>query len=147
MPTLLELNLNPTKRTLRQFGFIAFVFFALLSVMAYRELAFGVGLGSSRRLITGALASVGVLSALFSLTVPQANRPLYVGLSVLTFPVGVVVSHLLLALLFFGMFAPLALLMRLGGRDALRRHTRYAAKSYWVKARSARRLQDYFRQF
>jgi uncharacterized protein YjeT (DUF2065 family) len=133
---LLDLDLNPDPGTLRRFGILACVIFGLFGAMAHREV-----------FVAAALVVIGVLSGLFALIAPRANRPLFVGLSLATFPVGFIVSHLLLALLFFGVIAPIALGMRLGGRDALRRRGQPFAESYWVRVRRSRRMRDYFRQY
>ncbi len=148
MARLVQIELNPPVRVLRQFGFIALFVFGLLGFAAHRELfMFSAGLGSYRQAVTLGLAAVGALSALFSLVAPRANRVLFVTLSVVAFPIGWVISHVLLALLFYGMLAPMAGVMRLVGRDALRRRSASTEGSYWQKRPRARPSRDYFRQF
>ncbi len=44
-----------------------------------------------------------------------------------------VVSPLVLGILYFGMFTPIAFAMRLRGRDAMRRRTDPQAASYWIR--------------
>lgn len=46
---------------------------------------------------------------------------------------GRVVSPIVLGAIFFALFTPVAVLMRVFGRDALCRRLEPAAKSYWVK--------------
>ena len=148
MSKMVELNLNPTPRTLRQFGFIALGGFGLLAALAWFELGmFAGGLGAARPTVAAALAGVGGLSALLSLVYPKANRVLFVALSVLTYPIGFVLSYVIMGLLFFGLFAPIAVTFRIIGRDALRRRTKTEAKSYWEKARAERPKSDYFKQY
>ncbi|MCA9605432.1 MAG: hypothetical protein KC619_07545 [Myxococcales bacterium] len=145
---MVELNLRPDDRTLRQFGWIALVGFAALAALAFWELGiFAFGLGAARVPVTATLGGLGGLSALFSLVYPKANRVLFVLLSVLSFPIGFVMSYVILGTIFFGLFAPIALLFRLIGRDALRRKTGSAKDSYWQKARPTRPKGDYFRQY
>ena len=42
------------------------------------------------------------------------------------------VSPVVLGLMFFGVFMPVGLLMRLSGRDPMRRKVEPAARSYWI---------------
>lgn len=148
MSGFVEIDLNPPERILRQFGYVAFMAFGALAFMAQREVAvFRGGLGEYRELVAGALAGLGVLSGLFSLIAPRANRPLFVGLSVAAFPLGFVLSHVILAVLFFLLIAPMAFVMRALGRDVLARRSNERQSTYWVKARPARPVRDYFRQY
>lgn len=145
---LVQLNLRPEPRQLRQFGWIALVGFGLLgSVLIWKGGLFGASFGSAARPLAWALWAVGAVSALLSIVWPQGNRPLFVGLGVLTFPLGWVLSHVVLAVLFFGVLAPVGLLFRLLSRDALERAFRPEMKSYWVDLRDVRDEREYFRQF
>jgi hypothetical protein len=145
---LVQIDWNPDRRTLRQFGFIALGGFGLLAAAAWFEvLMFGAGLGTARAPVALALAGVGAAAALCSLLAPQANRWLYLGLICVSFPIGWVVSHAVLALLFFGIFAPIGLALRASGRDPLQRAREPGQASYWTPARRARPAQSYFKQF
>jgi hypothetical protein len=53
----------------------------------------------------------------------------------------------LLGLLYYGMFTPLALFFRLIGRDPLRRKIDRQAASYWEKFENTPTPASYFRQF
>lgn len=148
MSKLVRIDWNPDTETLRQFGWIALVGFGLIAVLAWFEwLVFGFGLGDTRPYVAAGAAGLGVIAALTSIVYAPANRALYVALSVVTYPIGFVLSHVLLAALFFGLFAPLALFFRVIGRDPMRRTYDPAAASYWQPARAPRSLERYFRQF
>src|SRR5262245_2437164 len=62
---------------------------------------------------------------------PAALRGVHGVLCVLTFPVGWVVSRLLLAAVYYGLITPLALAFRLAGRDPLGRRPAPDAATYW----------------
>lgn len=145
---LIQLDFRPEARQLRQFGFIAFVVLGVLAVVAYlRGTLFGFEVGDAARVLSAALGAVGAVSALFSLVWPQGNRPLFVALSLLAFPIGFVVSHIVLAVLFFAILTPVGLALRLLGRDLLDRGFESEKKSYWVDLPQAIQKRDYFRQF
>jgi hypothetical protein len=145
---LVELDFNPDEDTLRTFGFIALGGFGLLAAAAYFEtLIFSFGLGAARLPVAGGLMGLGVLSALLSLVAPKANRAIYVGLSVVAFPIGFVVSHVVLALIFFFLISPIALFFKLTRRNELRLGSDASATSYWSGVRPRRPSESYFSQF
>ena len=62
-------------------------------------------------------------------------------------PIGIVVSHVVLALIYFGLFMPIALVFRVIGRDPLHRRFEPEAQSYWVERGGAPAAKRYFQQF
>jgi len=148
MSKLVEINLNPDTKTLRDFGVIAFVGFAVLAVLAYHErLIFSFGLGNARMTVVGIFAVIGSIALLFSLIAPKANRVLYVGLTLLAFPIGFVLSYVIMAMLYFLVIGPIAVLFRLFGRDSMQRNHDPDAPTYWQAARPPRDKDRYFHQF
>jgi hypothetical protein len=147
MSRLVELQLRPPRARLRNFGFVALVAFGALAFLARNGLAIFAGLHDARLPVAVALAGVGALSAIFSLTYPPANRPLYVALTLISFPIGFALSYVLMAVLFFGVFGLVALVMRLLGRDPLHRRYDPKAATYWSTPRRSRGNDSYFRQF
>ena len=145
---LAHLNLRPDERTLKQFGFIALVGFGLLATCAFFETGmFAFGLGPARTTVALAFAALGVFAAGASLVQPEANRFLYIGVSVLAFPIGFVLSYLLLGLLFFGVIAPTGALLRAFGKDPMQRSFRRDQATYWNVSHPGRSKKSYFRQF
>jgi hypothetical protein len=113
MTKLVEINLHPDRRTLRQFGVIAFVGFGALAALAYYEkLVFSFGLGEARIPLTAGFAIVGSIALLFSLII-----------------------------------GPVAVLMRLFGRDPMHRRYDPKAATYWSSARPPRDKESYFHQY
>jgi hypothetical protein len=136
---MIRVNRNPSPETLRQFawivlpGFVAF-FGAVLwwrtGNMANAAVAWGIG----------------AVVALAALSSREVARQLFVGLQVVTYPIGLVVSTVVLALLFYAIFTPLAVVMRLAGRDALRLQQRDAS-TLWVPYEQKDDPADAFRQY
>lgn len=145
---LVHLNLRPDPRQLRQFGLVALVAFGVIGgAILWRGGLFGLDFGAAARPVAYVLWGAGAGSALFSLVFPAANRPLYVTLAVFAFPIGFVVSHVVLAFLFFGILTPVALVFRLVGRDPLARRFEPERESYWVDLPEVTDAESYFRQF
>ncbi len=148
MSKMVEINFRPDEKTLRQFGWIALGGFGLLALCAWNHwLVFRHLSEAARAAVTFGLLGLAGVSALFSLAFPKANAPLFVGLSVVAFPIGFVLSYVIMATLFYVVIAPVGLVLRLFGKDPMDRRFLPNATSYWVDARPARAKTDYFKQF
>jgi hypothetical protein len=148
MSQMVEMNLRPDARTLRQFGWIALVGFGLLALLAWQGwVAFGYLEVGTRETVAMVLAALAAISALFSLVWPKANLPIYVGLTVLAFPIGFVLSYVIMATLFYLVIAPVGFGLRLVGKDPMDRRLLPTAKTYWLDARPERPRESYFKQF
>lgn len=145
---MIPIDWKPERRKLRQFGFIAFAAFgALGGWVLWRGGLFGADFGAARVPVAAALGAVGAICALFSLFAPGANRYLYVGMMVATWPIGFVVSFVMLGVLFYLVVSPISLGMRLAGRDPLHRRFDKSAPTYWRKVVARRSSDSYFRQY
>lgn len=120
---MLPINRHPAARELRAFARLYFPLFvaALGGVIWWRgSLAGAVAVW----LAGGALAAGVVASA-------EVARIVFVGLVTITYPLGLLISTVVLAFMFYGVFTPLGFLMRLAGRDPLRLRQR-ARPSHWT---------------
>lgn len=145
---MLPIDWKPETRKLKQFGWIALVAFgALAGWILWRGGLFGADFGAAGRPVAISLAALGALCGLLSLAAPQANRWLYVGLMVVTWPIGFVVSFVMLGVLFFLVVSPISFIMRLLGRDTMHRRFDRNAPTYWRKFERARSPESYFRQY
>ena len=84
---------------------------------------------------------------LVAYAVPPLRRPLYLGWMYVAFPIGWVISHVVLAIVYYLVFTGTGLVMRLLGRDPLQRRFEPDAQTYWVEHRPGEDLARYFRQF
>ena len=85
------------------------------------------------------------LAALYY-ALPPLRLPLYLGWMRAVAPIAWVVTHLVLALIFYGLITPLAAIMKLFGRDRLDRGFDPAAESYWSAHDPGGDTSRYFRQ-
>ena len=79
--------------------------------------------------------------------VPQIAKPFYLAWHFFACCIGLVVSNALLAAAYYLVFTPAGLLLRLLGRDAIKRHRNPLAKTYWHKAASVPDPARYYRQY
>jgi TRAP-type C4-dicarboxylate transport system permease small subunit len=128
---------SPTSRTLRQFALLCLVVFSILSLWQ--------GWARGNLALSAAFAAAALLIGTVGLVRPQAVRWIFVGWMMAAFPIGWTISKLMLILMYFGLLTPLATVLRLAGRDALRRRATQC-ESYWVKRPAAADVRSYFRQ-
>lgn len=149
MAQMIDLNFDPDEKTLRQFGFIALVGFSAIAALAWFELlVFATGwLGEARETVAYSFLGVGGFAALLSLVYPKANKPIFVCLSILTFPIGFVLSYVIMGTLFFLVITPIGLLVRLFAEDPMHRAFEADSDTYWSDCRADRPQESYFKQF
>jgi hypothetical protein len=136
---IIEINTDPSKKELRWFGVMLVVF--VLAVGALVRWQFDAPAAAQRIWIAG-----GVLSMVYAV-VPPLRRWIFVGWIYAAFPIGWTVSHVLLASIYYLVFMPIGLLLRLIKGDPLERQLDPSATSYWRPHESLRDVRRYFRQF
>ena len=136
---LIEIKRDPSRRELGWFGVMFAVFFAIVGGLVRWK--FGVPAASTVIWLTAAGLT------LLYYAVPPLRRPLYLGWLYAAFPIGWVVSHVVLAIVYYLVFTGTGLVMRLLGHDPLQRRFKPDAPTYWVEHRPGGDLARYFRQF
>jgi hypothetical protein len=129
-----EINWNPPQRDLRVFSGL------LIAFSGFIAWKFDSTIGQS-------IAAVAAVAGVVGLAVPQAAKPIYVGWMVAVSPIAFVVSNLILAFVFYVVVWPLACLMRLKHRDALRLKVDRSVSTYWLPRETQRDPRRYFRQY
>ena len=109
---MISVQWNPGRKQLRQFAGIWFPAFCALVGWTVAKKT-----GQWHAVEAGWVAA-GILS-LAGLIFPPLIRPVFVGLILLTYPVGWVVSHVLLGIIFYGVVTPIGLILRWSGHDPL----------------------------
>ena len=109
---MISIQWNPEKKQLRQFAGIWFpAFCALLGWI----LGAKSGHWGAVQVAWGACGLLSLLGVVF----PPLIRPVFVGLILLTYPIGWVISHLLMGAIFYLLFLPIGLVLRWTGHDPL----------------------------
>lgn len=124
-------------KTLRQFAGLCLLIFG--GMFAWRLYTARVSPASWGFALIAFLGIVGLL------------RPLAIGWfyrlwMTVVFPIGWTISKLVMLLLFFIVFTPVALAFRIFGRDELRRR-KHDASTYWTPKTGASDPKQYFNQF
>jgi hypothetical protein len=135
--SLIRISKNPPARQLLVFAACWLVFVG------------SIGLGDWRHGRPRAAEVLWAAAVLLPLTGLVSRKPLryaFVGLSYATYPIGIVVSHVALAVVYFLVLMPIGLAMRAAGRDPLSRKFDPSHKSYWIRRTTDRSPESYFKQ-
>ena len=109
---MISVQWNPEKKQLRQFAGIWFPAFCALLGWIIGKKTGHWGAVEVAWVICGGVSLGGFVH-------PPLIRPVFVGLILATFPIGWVVSHVLLGAIFYGVVTPIGLALRLTGHDPL----------------------------
>lgn len=138
--SIIRIDRNPPRRTLNLFGLAWLAFLSGFGVLAWLRV------GSPA--LAWALWSLAAVVPIVGWTSPAFMRLVYVGMSYAAWPIGFVVSHVVLAVVYYLVLTPIGLVMRLAGHDPMCRRFDPAAPSYWVERPHAPvDPRRYFRQF
>jgi hypothetical protein len=132
-----DIPFRPTPRNLRWFAAGCLVFFSWL---AYRFLSGG------HQLLGLIFLVLALVTGPLGLAKPGAVRWFYVLWMVLVFPIGWVVSQVMLAVLFYLVLTPAAILFRLRGRDLLARKKPNTV-TFWRPKHTPEDVRRYFKQY
>ena len=137
---VIDVNWKPTGRQLRQFAGLLIVFGGIAGFVLFKK---DIVSWITAQWIWGTTALLG----LAGLALPPLIRPVYVVLMALSLPIGLVVSTVLLAVVYYLVVTPIGLLARVLGYDAMRRKFDAGAESYWIRRPAHPKVARYFRQY
>jgi uncharacterized membrane protein YciS (DUF1049 family) len=149
----MKLNLQPDRRLLRQFAWAALVMFPLIAgFLAWRHdlpltwvlvlCGIGVVVALVELVIVPAIGDAA--GALLEKLIPQS---VYRLLTLVAFPIGFVLSHVLIAIIYYLVITPIALLFRVMGRDVIGKKLDPGAPTYWHDRGSPRPASSYFKLY
>jgi len=135
---MIQINKNPSRKELAWFGLLALVFFGIVGGIVLRRT------GSMK--IAEMIWIIAAIAVAVYYAMPPLRRPVYVGAMMATYPIGWVMSHLLMAAVYYLVLTPIALIMRLVGHDSLSRNFDRQCSSYWIPHDPGVDSDRYFRQ-
>ena len=145
MPTKFkEINWNPSMKERRDFGrllMVAFPFVALFwtSIVAIKG-------GGWNWELFGWIAGVGCGVGLFCYVLPPLARPVYCLWFFLVCLIDTVITGVLLPVFFYVFLFPYGLLLRLIGKNSLKKGPE-PKDTYWIDVEPPKDLSQYYRQF
>ena len=136
---LIEIEHHPSTKQLNVFGGIWLVFFGVVGGLLLKN--------GSPPPVAALVWGVAVAVPAVGWLVPRFMQLVYVGMAYLAFPVGFVVSFLILAIAYYVVLTPIGLAMRLCGYDPMQRQFDEKIETYWCPREQDKDPQTYFRQF
>jgi len=137
-PKLREAGPAITDKLLRQF--------ALLWLFVFGGLGAYQGVWQGRPALGAALGAMAIAVGVPGAVRPRAVETVFRSAMAIAAPIGMVVSHLVLATIFFVIIMPIALVFKLIGRDPLKRSVQTGAATHWVQRDVSSDPQRYLRQ-
>lgn len=137
---LVDINWTPTRRELRQFAVITLVGCAIVGAILR---------GYDHRTAATVVWAVGAVIGLVGLAVPVAVKPVFLALSAVSWPIGFVLSYVVLGIFYYVVITGTGLAFRLVGRDPLHLKPDPTATTYWEPKSlpDPQNKSRYFRQF
>ena len=136
---VLEIGREPSRRELNLFGLVLLVVAGLVGAILFWRF----DAPSAARVIW----ILGGVVALLHYAFPFLRRPLYFGWMYATYPIGWVISHTVLAAIFYLVMTPIGVVLRAVGWDPLQRRIDRDAATYWTRDNPHREMEGYFRQY
>ncbi len=138
---MLTIDFRPDDGLLRRFGFISVIGFGLMALVFH--LSF-----DAAAWITLGLLGLGIVEGIAAgLELFWLIRPVYRVMSALGLVIGSILGPLLLGIIYFGAFTPLALWFRVIRRDPLDRRGRAESASYWRERKAPESSARYLRLY
>ncbi|MCB1088870.1 MAG: hypothetical protein KDM63_17675 [Verrucomicrobiae bacterium] len=141
-----EINWKPDGGELRKFAISLIIGFPIIAVVFFLVKWLKAGELPALKFFL-MLGGIGAGAGMVCLLIPFIARPLYYVWYGLAACIGIVVANVLFGVLFYGIFTPLGLVMRLIGRDALGLKSQQKASSYWMDAPPPPKPSSYFSQY
>ncbi|MFO7902215.1 MAG: SxtJ family membrane protein [Planctomycetota bacterium] len=130
---------NPDRNELRLFACLQLVLFAVLTLVLFRAM-FSVAVSSVILSVSAAIALLGIAR-------PSWVRPVHRVWMMAVRPVGWMVSHLCMAMVYFLIVTPIGVSRRYLTGDSMRRAFEPDRESYWERRQTESTKSRYFRQF
>jgi hypothetical protein len=142
---MIELDLKPDIKKLRQFGWICLVGFGVIGLVIAKKT--GAFEEPDKWMVPGIFWVLAIICPIIGMIAPRGLVPIYLLLTLIAFPIGLVISNVLLFVIFALLITPLALWFKLVGRDELLRKWPAEGDSYWIKSKAPGGAASYYRQF
>ena len=146
---VLEMDWKPTPKMLRTFGLLGLVIFSLLASIAWwkHRIAFFTLPDTAIEPTSYTLLGLAAYCGLFAAAYPKALYPLYVTLTVVFYPIGFLLSYVIMFVLYYFVIVPIGLVFKLIGKDPMNRRFEPQSSTYWIRRSPPQDVKRYFRQF
>jgi hypothetical protein len=141
---LKEINWTPEAKDLRKFALSLIIGFPCIALVFFYVTWFKSGAQPAPDFFLK-LGGIGALVGLICLLVPIIARPLYYIWYAIAGVMGLIMGNLIFGLMFYALFTPIGLVMKLIGRDPLQLKPKKTT-TYWLDAPPSPPAASYFSQ-
>jgi len=136
---LMQTNRELSPGELRLFGILQLVFLGLIGGMVLHR--------TGSWTLATVVWTVALLLSAFYYAMPTAQHMVFQTWIALVYPIGWIISHMLLVVLFYGVLTPIGRLLRLCRYDGLQRQLDRSTRTYWTSHNTREDIKRYFQQF
>ncbi len=141
--SFIDVDWSPDRRKLKQFSVISFFGFGIIGfIVAWR---LGCFIGEAHWTPSIVLWCIGSIICVLGQIFPSFIRPVYLTLMLVALPIGFIISGVILVFLYYGLFTPIGLIMRMIGFDSMQR--KLSGESYWIPRTKDSSISRYYRQY
>ncbi len=137
---LININRDPSEKDLKWFTLFWFPLFAV----AIGFMLWWKGDVQTPALVVGA---VGIVLGIAGFAIRPLGRMIWIAIMTITYPIGWVLSHVILFVMYYIVLTPIGLVMRMLGNDPMSRKIDRDASTYWIEHRPGGKPERYYRQF
>jgi hypothetical protein len=136
---LMQTNRELSPGELRLFGILQLVFLGLIGGMVLHR--------TGSWTLATVVWTVALLLSAFYYAMPTAQHMVFQTWIALVYPIGWIVSHVLLVMLFYVVITPIGWLLRLCHYDGLQKELDRSTRTYWTSHSTIEDTKRYFQQF
>lgn len=136
---VIEMNWRPSNRDLRVFAVVQLIVACVAAWLLHRRWHWDS--------VASGLVVLSLGGLIVGMITPQVLRLPFLAWMLAAFPIGWVMSHVLLGIVYYGVVTPIGLVLRLRGRDVLQLKPRADVSTYWIVRPKTSETSRYFRQF
>jgi hypothetical protein len=134
----MQINWNPRKDDIRNFGIMTLIMLPLISYLLLWKQHINITWAF-------AISGIGAIFFLVCLFSHRTGRIIYLSLMLLVYPIGLIVSFLMIVLLYYAIIAPMGIIFKFLKKDPLRREFDESVSTYWVKHKDRKDINSYYR--
>ena len=136
---MIHIDHNPSPKQLIVFGILWIVFFSFWGMAVSQD----KGLHWLAILLWSTAIAIPAAGYIW----PGIIRTVYVTAAYVTFPIGMVISSIILMVIYYLVLTPIGVVLQLAGYDPMKRNFDRTAGTYWSMRKPEIETERYFKQF
>jgi len=136
---MIRIERHPSRSQLMVFGVLWLVFFGFWGTASW----WNTGINWKAVLFWSLAFTVPAAGFLWS----EFLRIVYVLAVHVTYPIGIIISSVVLMVIYYVVLTPIGVVLRLTGHDPMKRNFDRTAKTYWTSRQQEVETERYFKQF